>query len=209
MGVDVDPAEIESFMVSVIQENITDMARYGMEGGIVDNTEMILARYFKLRHAEERMIWTNYIHRVKGKPPRPVTILKGPQQARNNVGGIEVRWAVDNKECIIAQKDFEGWCSKESNKFSVAQALNGLSKDFNATFSQRVQIGSGTVHGAGQLREPCIVIPVDMNGPLWDLLTLYTSPDDKEAFERAERPKPVDTGFENIETENSEMNLAG
>lgn len=213
MGVDVDPAEIEKFLVGVLQENITNMANYGMAGGVVDNTEMILARYFKLRSSDERMIWTNYMHKVKGKPPRPVVILKGPTQPRNTQGGIEVRWAVENKECIIAQRDFESWCKQPGNGFSISNAINGLEKEFNAKFAQRLQLASGTVHaGGGELREPCIVIPIpDPDSPLWSGLMRYTDPHDREAFEREAQPREVVTGFEvtldDDETENSETGL--
>ncbi len=198
MGVEVDELEIQDFMYEVMREQIAALDKIGGIAGLIDHTETALARYLKERGAEERAIWTNYIHLAQGKAPKPVMILKGPTQPRNNAGGVEVRVSVDDRLVIIAQQDFNAFI--KAHKFTKAQVHKGLERDFNAIFKDKVRLLSGTVHGgATPLREPVIMIPVDPLSPLWDFLQAYSSPEDKLAAEAAVPPPAVDTGLAGME----------
>lgn len=185
LGVDVDPVEIEKFMSGVYIANRSDRDDRGMVGGVSDNTEVALGRYLKERGAEGRMIWTNYMHNKPGKPPRPVIIYKQPEQTRN--GGVEIRWAVENRQLIISDKDFGPWLKEK--KVSRKQTYDALEKEYSALFNPKLSIGSGTTY-APTSREPCIIIPIRSPAhPLWDSLMLYTSPEAREAAEAAAPPE--------------------
>lgn len=193
MGMDVDPIEIEEFMKKVYDENKMDRDQRGMADGKVNNTEAMLARYLKERMANERVIWTNYMHNVQGKPPKPVVVLRQPTMGRNTSGGVEVRCAVENREIVIAVGDFDPWL--KDHKQSLKQIENGLKKDFGAIFSEKIRIGSGTIY-ASPLREPVIILPVKPGAALWDFLVGWSDPV-AAAAAAEDKPEPaIETGFE-------------
>jgi len=188
LGVEVDPDEIEDFMHGVYMENRADRDSRGMTDGKVDSAESVLARYLKDRGAEERVIWTNYMHNKQGKPPKPVNILKGPVTPRNTAGGIEVRVAVENREIVIASSDFGPWVRNGGGlsgrpKHSLKQIEDGLKRQFGAYYNDKLKLCSGTIH-ATPLREPCFIIPVpDSKSPLWEYLMMWSPPDERAAAE--------------------------
>lgn len=210
LGVDVDPVEIEAFMREVYRDNEADVQARSTAHGHVDNTETVLGRYLKERAAGEQMLWTDYIHITRGRP-RTVSTLKAPSTQRNPSGGIEIRWAVENRLLIIAMKDFEPWVrSPAQGKYSFKAVKDGLGRDYGAQFVQKLQLTSGTAYPGG--REPCVVIPVNSkrHRDLWASMMLAASPElrqkalDAEAAEDAGAAPAsfadvqVETGFEEV-----------
>ena len=190
LGLDVDPREIKDFMYEVYRKNREEQVKRGMRGGLIDNAETVLTLYLKERHAAERVIWTNYMHDKPGKPPKAVTIMKGPIQARNTQGGIEGRFAIENNKLIIANSDFKVWL--DEHEYQQTPIYDVLEKDYGAKFD-RLQLASGTVHNIG--REPCIVIDVKPNSPLGEFMLMYASEAERTAAMKQEGPQPVETGF--------------
>lgn len=190
LGVDVDPAEIERFMYKVYQDNLSQRNDFAV-GGKVDNSETVLTRYLKERVAAERGIWTNYMHNTKGKPPRPVVITKGPTQARNQQGGIEFRFAVQNKQLVIAQDDFNAWLAEYEH--AETQVYAALKTVYNLT-RHKLNLCSGTVHDVG--RENCLLLEISPNSPLWGYMVTFTPPEEKAALEAEQTVPDVETGFE-------------
>ncbi len=192
MGLEIDPAAIETFMYKVYNDNLVMRDEFFGTGGNVDNSETVLTRYFKDREAQERLVWSNYMHNQQGRPPKPVTILKGPTQARNNIGGVEVRFAVENKICVISKTDFNAWLKEF--KHSDAQIYSALKTTYAMT-QQRLQICSGWVHDAG--REDCLVLQVRRGTPLWNFMLTYLSVEERERMEAEGdlAEPPVDTGL--------------
>lgn len=196
MGLDVDPAEIEKFMYKVYTDNINAREEYA-HGGELDNCEDVLTRYLKERDSGDRGMWTNYMHNSRGKPPKPVQILRGPTAQRNTQGGIEFRFAVENKILVIAVKDFSDWL--EEYKHSDTQIFASLHQTYN-TYRQRLALLSGTIHDTG--REYCIVLNITPETPLWNYMVNMVPPEERQKMEaEAAKPEfttsdPVDTGFD-------------
>jgi hypothetical protein len=192
LGLDVDPADIEAFMYKVYSDNVNAREEYA-QGGELDNCEDVLTRYLKERDSGDRGIWTNYIHNAKGKPPKPVQILKGPTQARNMQGGIEFRFALENKVLVIALKDFSDWL--EEYKHSDTQIFASLHQTYN-TYRQRLALLSGTVHDTG--REYCIVLNITKDTPLWNYMVNMVPPEERKKMEAEAETldETVETGIE-------------
>jgi hypothetical protein len=180
LGVDVDEAEIKQFLYGVMTENRQRLERMmNLTNGKVDVTEEALTRYFKARHAQERVIWTDNAPMGAGKP-KATTILKGPTQPRISGGGIEVRWVTDTQELIIAKADFDKFINDEEiSMMQIDDALRGV---YMATYSKR-RLGAGTIHDDG--REQCITIPVISGTSLWDQMMTFSSAEQKAAAEAA------------------------
>jgi hypothetical protein len=196
-GLNIDPDAIETFMYEVYKLNLADRDVVAMNGN-VDNTESHLTRYLKARDAAQRGIWTNYIHNERGKPPKPVKILHGPMTHMNSQGGVEFRFAIENRVLVISEVDFDSWLV--ALKTSPGYAKKSLEKMFNMK-RQYLQMGSGTTHPTG--REWCLVLQIAEDSPLYNYMLTWTPPE--------ERPEPspdappttpapeeptVDTGFE-------------
>ena len=190
LGVECDPAEIEAFMYKVYNENLTARDENMGTGGNVDNAESALTRYLKERDAQERIVWTNYMHNKQGRPPKPVCTVHGATQARNNMGGVEVRFAIENQMCIIAVDDFTKWLA--AAKHSTTQVFSSLKQVYN-TDRQRLQLCAGIVHNPG--REECLVLNVTPQTPLWGYMTSWLPPGDEEKAAAGKVPDPVDTGL--------------
>lgn len=195
MGLDVDPQTIEDFMYTVYKANVGDRAAY-TKGGRLENAENILAAYIKERAAQQRGLWTNYMHNQKGKPPKPVVVLKGPDNQRNMQGGIEFRFSVDNRALIIGQRDFNEWIESKKHSDTVVYAALGAAYDLKR---QRLEICSGTPYVS--VREYTIVLTVGESSPLWPVLTRTMTPDEASqmAEDRTFIPDPIDAGFEGDE----------
>jgi hypothetical protein len=177
LGLDVDPDQTEDFMYKVYNENIVAREQYA-QGGEIDNSEDVLARYLKEREAAARGIWTNYMHNEKGRPPKPVQIIRGPTQPTNMQGGIEFRFAIANHQLVIASRDFSDWLVKM--KFSDAQVFASMRQEFGMT-QQKLQLLSGTSHPP--LREHCLVLNIKPNTPLWEYMINFTAPEEKVKIE--------------------------
>ena len=183
LGIDVDPADIEKFMYKVYLDNITEREQYA-SGGNLDNSEDVLARYLKEREAAARGIWTNYMHNQQGKPPKPVQVVRGPQQPTNMQGGIEFRFAIENRILVISQRDFEKWMAL--HKFADKQIYASLRAEFDMQ-SQRLQLLAGTAHPP--LREYCIVLHIKPGTPLYDYMVNFTPPEVREKMEAEDAAK--------------------
>ena len=197
LGVEVSEHEIMEWVIGVVQDNINQRDRQGMSG-VVDNADEAITRYLGERHASEQVIWTNYMHNKIGKPPKPVVLLRGPSQQRNTAGAIEVRVAVDNREVVIARRDFEAWCKTKPNDYALMQMYEALQK-IGLRFEPKCRLLSGTTFGVSGGRQPAIVITVDgPDHPLWDTLWQFSPPEQRAAAEE-EQPEPtehVSTGLE-------------
>lgn len=193
LGVDVDPDVIKDFMYDVYRENREAMVKRGMRGGIVDRAETVLTLYLKARAANERVIWTNYMHRNAGAAPKPVVILKGPQQPRNQQGGIEARFAIENQELILGTSDFDAWMIE--HKYQTTPIYDMLEKNYGA-YSKQLTLASGTVHQAG--REPCLVLTVLPKSSLDTIMMMYATDTERKVRETGEEPPPEETGFDNV-----------
>ena len=190
LGIEVDPAEIETFMYKVYQDNLTQRNEFAA-GGRVDNSETVITRYLKERNAAERGIWTDHMHNTKGKPGRKVIITKGPTQPRNMEGGIEFRFAIENRELVISQEDFNAWLKEY--KHSEALVYAALKTVYN-TRRGRISLCSGTIHDID--RENCLVLTISKNSGLWGFMMVATSDEARTAMENEVEINPVKTGFE-------------
>lgn len=189
MGLDVDPAQIEKFMFQVYANNAAMRDDFGA-GDVLENAETALTRYLKERDGQERGIWTNYMHNERGKPPKPVQLLKMPSQLKNTQGGIEFRFAVENKQLIISVKDFDNWL--KVFKYAENQIYAGLNVIYN-TQRRRLAICSGWLHDSG--REPCLILNIKPDTPLWTYMVERSAPEEREAAARSEETGPIDTGL--------------
>lgn len=189
MGLDIDPEEIETFLYKIYAQNEERLADH-TAGDIVENAETILTRYLKERDAQERGIWTNYMHNQIGRPPKPVTVLKNPSQPRNYQGGVEFRFAVENKQLIIARNDFDKWLVVMKHADNLV--YSGLMVTYN-TSKQRLAICSGLTHDPG--REPCLVLNITEKTPLWDYMTTFIAPEEKQKLADDEPIPDVETGI--------------
>lgn len=182
MGVDVDEAEIKDFMYDVFRNNRVEQAKHGMRGGVVEQpAETVLTFYLKDMHAAERVIWTNYMQTGSGRPMQPVQILKGPTQQRNNAGGIECRFSINDRLLVMGTRALDEWLVAPAQKYSTTSIHDALEKEFGAVFKRKLQIASGTVHNIG--REPAVVVPVHPGTGLWDFMMLYASPEERKKME--------------------------
>jgi hypothetical protein len=188
-GLNIDPAEIEKFMYQVYQKNLSDRDQFA-GGGHVDNSETVLTRYLREREAQQRVVWTNYMHNKQGKPSKPVIILKGPTEARNNIGAVEVRFAQQNEICVIAKTDFDAYLTEHNH--SETQIYAALTTVY-AYEKQKLQICSGYVQDPG--REDCIVLHLTKGTPLWHYLMTGMPPEEKAKLEEGLEVDPVDTGL--------------
>ena len=183
-------------MYQVYQKNLEDRNKFA-SGGHVDNSETVLTRYFREREAQQRVVWTNYMHNKQGKPPKPVLILKGPTEARNNNGAVEVRFAKENEICVIAKTDFDAYLAEY--KHSETQIYAALTTVYDYK-QQKLQICSGYVQDPG--REECIVLHIKKGTPLWYYLMFYTPPEEKAKMEEgaspAETETELDTGISDV-----------
>jgi hypothetical protein len=178
-GLDVDQQPIEDFMFKVYQSNV-DIREQFAEGGNIDNSETILTRYLKEREAPERVMWTDHIHNQRGKPTRPVTVFKTPSQSRSSLGPVDVRFAVENKLCVISKSDFDKWLAL--NKHSETQIYASLHDIYKST-THRLALCSGWIQDAG--REKCIVLHVERTTPLWNYMLQHAPADVRKAMEDA------------------------
>lgn len=193
-GLNVDPQEIEAFMYRVHKFNLEERDRFA-KGGKLDNSESLLTRYLKQRDAGFQGIWTNYMHNNPGKPPKPVSVVHGPQSAHPNArGGIEFRFAIENRQLMIARRDFDKWIvgEKVSPSYIHASLIERYDMD-----EKLLQLGSGTLHNPG--REDCLILNIKPNTPMWQYMTSWTVPAEVERME-AEPDQPdapdIETGFE-------------
>lgn len=171
MGLDVDPDEIEKFMLKVYADNLDDRDRYN-SGGNVDNSEDMLTRYLRDRDSEQRTVWSNYMQFSRGKPPKPVILLKAPSAMQNYKGAIAVRFAVENSICVISKGDFDGWLA--TKKQARTQIYMALTKAFGMEIG-KLQLCSGWVQDPG--REFCIVLHLRPGTPLHDYMISYVPPE--------------------------------
>lgn len=189
LGLDIDPAEIETFIYKVYAENLSNRD-INSSGNTVEHAEDVLTRYLKERDAQDHGLWTNYMQNLPGKPAKPVIILKNPTMIRNYQGGIEFRFAVDNRQLIIAKKNFDEWLL--AKKHAENQIYAGIKVVYNSEV-HRLAICSGLIHNPG--REKCLVLNVTPNTPLWDYMTTFTPPADKLKMEADEPVPDVATGI--------------
>jgi hypothetical protein len=189
-GLNIDHAEIEKFMYQVYQKNLSDRDQFA-SGGHVDNSETVLTRYLREREAQQRVVWTNYMHNKQGKPSKPVLILKGPMEARNNIGAVEVRFAQQNEICVIAKTDFDAYLAEY--KHSETQIYAALTTVY-AYEKQKLQICSGYVQDPG--REDCIVLHLKKGTPLWYYLMTGMPPEEKAKLEEGLEVEPLETGLD-------------
>jgi len=196
LGVDVDPDEIKRFMYDVYAQNREEMVKRGMRAKITDKIETVLTLYLKARYANERVIWTNYMHNTIGRPPKPVVILKGPHQARNQQGGIEARFAIENRLLVIASEDFDTWLREK--KYQSTALYDALEKEYGALIGKQLRLASGTVHDAG--REPCILIPnIDPASSLGEFMMMYATDIERAAMQPGATGTNAPTGFEGVD----------
>lgn len=196
LGVDVDPVDIERFLIGVYHDNKAKRDAYA-KGGSVDNSEDALTRWLKEMQAGGHGLWTNYMNYTKGRPAKPVLVRHGIDGQRNTQGGFEFRFAEDNNALIIAEQSFK--------KFLKAHKLNSTAvmkkiDDMYHIQTRMIKIGSGTIVDSG--RENCHVLTIGYDTPLWEMMLAFTPLPDRErltAAAMAGRPTeqlPEDMGFE-------------
>jgi hypothetical protein len=181
LGVDVDENEIEHFMCRVYRENEDQRKLFADAGGGIDITEDVLTRYLKERDAGERGIWTDHMHIGKGRPSRPVILLRGPHNSKNLQGGIEFRFAARNKLLVIARKDFTDWMAAQ--KYEDMLVINSLKYHYGME-SGRLRLLSGYMQDAG--RESCLALHIRPRSALWDYMLSGCNPELRTELEASE-----------------------
>jgi hypothetical protein len=182
-------------MYQVYADNRQEMVKRGMRTKIVDKIETVLNSYLKVRYANERVIWTNYMHNAVGRPPKPVVILKGPQTQRNQQGGIEARFAVENKMLVLGVESLNDWLNEK--KYQSTPIYDMLENVYKAVHVTQLRLASGTIHGV--VREPCYVISnIDPNSPLGEFMMMCATDTERKNMADSDAAAKEPTGFEGV-----------
>lgn len=200
LGINVSEQRIREWAIGVVQDNIAQRDEQGMTAGIVDASSDMLGSYLAKRDAEERVVWTNYIHRAKGRPPKPVMELHGTSQQRNPMGNPVVRISVDTREVIVHHTDFKTWSITPPNSFPFITAADRLKETHGMKYEKRVSFLSGTKYDAGERPLVMVFNVTHPDHPLWPLLWRYSAPGERLAAEAAAEAEAVQPAPVEVET---------
>jgi hypothetical protein len=159
MGVEVDPARIEDFLVDVFRKNRELRNREATEGGSLDNTHNALIQFLihyigkghRLRRPRAGSRWV----RIKES--------RGPREGCP----LYIDILEEDRELRISKKQFRTYLFEQ--KIQPRQVLEGLVTHFGATVDVfKTTLGSGTDWAVAQ--EDVIKIPIPEGSALEDLL---------------------------------------
>jgi hypothetical protein len=163
MGVEVDPARIEDFLLSVFYKNRRLRDSEATEGGSKDNTWNALVHFIKFASIKNVII-TDVFMRTSGKP---IGIPRNEDRLRElGRGPLFYHVATSEQKIRISKKEFRKYLYDQ--KIQPRPVLEGLKKHFGATIDVlKVTLGGGTHWAIGQ--EDVIELPIP-EGLLEELL---------------------------------------
>ena len=170
-GLAVDPAAIKEFLYATFRKNYADLG--GTSGHVPPEEvlEDVLSKYISDRAAQDRGLWTDWIHLAQGKPKARIVVTQKEPQQKNMQGGVVFRFANDPGVLCISKQDFEDHLTKL--KRGTMLVYKAMEKQYHMK-GQLVRLGSGTAHDPGRVE--CLVLRIGLNTPLWNQMVAFTDP---------------------------------
>ena len=164
MGVEVDPARIEEFLVEVFFKNREISEHEATEGGSVRNTEQAWVQYLKARSVRNT-IRTRFFADHGGSRKKMEVINNQSIQILGR-GEMQVHIAQDSRKIRVSKKDFVNWMTEQN--MQSRPVLDASRTHFDAV-EIKVTIGGGT-QWASIGREQVIEMPVPEGSPFEESL---------------------------------------